>query len=310
MEWYEVLILILISLILLFLLTTYICFRIVFYENRRKKVNNDEFEIPPGDIYEPYRDVMINWMKEVRKMEYKKFEIRSFDNLKLVGKYYECGKDNIIEIMFHGYRGKAERDLCGGVQRAFSLNHNVLIVDQRTSGESEGNVISFGINERRDCLAWIDLVNREFNNPRIILCGISMGASTVLMASDMDLPSNVIGVLADCGYSSQKEIIQKCTKDLKLPPKLLYFFIKLGAKIYGDFDLDEVTPIESFKNSKLPTIFFHGESDDFVPCSMSIDMYNSKKENNKIVTIPNAGHGLCYLVDSDLYIKSLQKFFQ
>lgn len=310
MEWYFILLIVIVSLFILGLLISYICFRIVFYQDRNKNKPSEEFELPPGDIYLMHKETMFKWMKEAREINYEKFQITSFDNLKLVGKYYECGKDNIIEIMFHGYRGKAERDLCGGIQRAFALNHNVLIVDQRTSGESEGNVISFGINERKDCVSWINFLNNKFNNPRVILCGISMGAATVLMASNMNLPNNVIGILADCGYSSIKEIIMKCTKDLHLPPKLFYPFIKFGAKIFGHFDLEETSPIQAIKESNIPTILFHGTTDDFVPCYMSEKLYEAKKENNKLVTIPNAGHGLCYLIDSELYIKSLKEFFK
>lgn len=309
MKWYFILLIVIGSLLILGLLISYICFRIVFYQDRNKNKPTEEFELPPGDIYIEHKEIMFKWMKEARNIIYEKVQITSFDNLKLVGKYYECGKDNIIEIMFHGYRGKAERDLCGGIQRAFALNHNVLIVDQRTSGESEGNVISFGINERKDCLSWIDFINKKFNNPCIILCGISMGAATVLMASNMNLPNNVIGILADCSYSSQKEIIMKCTKDLHLPPKLFYPFIKFGAKLFGHFNLEETSPIQAIKDSNIPIILFHGTTDDFVPCYMSEKLYAEKPENAKLVTIPNAGHGLCYLIDSELYIKSLKEFF-
>ena len=60
--------------------------------------------------------------------------------------------------MFHGYRGNAQRDLCGGIKRALELEHNVLLVDQRASAYSDGNVITFGIKERLDCLDWVKFV--------------------------------------------------------------------------------------------------------------------------------------------------------
>ena len=158
MDWYDILLIIICALFFIILLTSYICFRITFYVNRKKDLNKEEFDIPPGEVYEPYREQMISWMKEARNMNSVDYYIISFDNLKSHAKYYETKNGNPIEIMFHGYRGNAERDLCGGIQRAFALNHNVLLVDQRTSGESEGNVISFGVNESKDCLKWIDFV--------------------------------------------------------------------------------------------------------------------------------------------------------
>lgn len=298
-----------IVLIILILIISYICFRMAFYVPKKKTNSSEEFDLPKGKIYEPYHEQMIAWMKEVRGFQHEQFTITSFDGLKLCGKYYEHKSGAPIELMFHGYRGNAERDLSGAVQRCFSLGRNVLIVDQRTSGKSEGNVISFGINESRDCLSWVNFMVEHFGpDTKIILTGISMGASTVMMASAMDLPSNVISALADCGYTSAKEIIKKVIRQMKLPANLLYPFVKLGAKLYGHFDLEETTPIEAMKHCRIPIIFIHGETDDFVPCEMSYANYEACVAPKKIFTVANAGHGLCYLLDNDGYFKALKDF--
>ena len=105
-------------------------------------------------------------------------------------------------------------------------------------------VITFGIKEHRDCLSWVDYMVKRWPDRKIILTGISMGAATVVMAAGEPLPENVIGVLADCGYTSPKEIICEVIRQMKLPPKLSYPFVKLGAKIFGKFDLEEITPVE------------------------------------------------------------------
>ncbi|MBO5725748.1 MAG: hypothetical protein J6S00_01645, partial [Clostridia bacterium] len=162
----------------------YVCFRLAFYVKRSKTVSDDMFEMPGGEIYEPFRESMENWAKETREMPHEEFSITSFDGLKLYGKYYECQKGAPIELMFHGYRGSAQRDLSGGVQRCFTLGRNALIVDQRCSGKSDGTVITFGVNEHKDCLSWVDfMVNHFGRDVKIIITGISMGAATVLMAA-------------------------------------------------------------------------------------------------------------------------------
>ena len=310
MQWYDILAIVLLSLTFLFFFTTFACYFVAFYIGKKKIYKDDEYDIPPGKTYEPYRELMAEWMKEIRTLPHQDIEIVSFDNLKLHGKYFECGKGNTLEIMFHGYRGSAERDLCGGVKRAFALNHNVLIVDQRAACRSDGHTITFGINERRDCMSWLNYVLENFDkDTKIILTGVSMGAATVVMASSMDLPPNVIGVLSDCSYSSQKEVIKKFIKDIKLPPNLAYPFVKLGAKIYGKFNLEEITPIESIKNAKVPLILFHGETDDLVPCYMSKELHEANPKMTHLVTIPNAGHCLCYLVEPELYLDEMRKFF-
>lgn len=292
------------------LLVSYICFRMVFYVPRKNEKMTDEVPLPEGEVYEPYHELMRNWTLEARAMPHEHFYIASLDGLKLHGRYYEYAKGAVMEIMFHGYRGSAERDLSGGIQRCFALGRNVLIVDQRTSCGSEGKVISFGINEHRDCLAWVDFSLKQFGpDVKIVLTGLSMGASTVLMAAGKKLPPNVVGVLADCGFSSPKEIIKKCAKDMGYPAELIYPFIKLGAKVYGHFDLEEYSPKEAMKTCKIPVIFFHGEEDGYVPCEMSRDNYEVCQSPKRLVTVKGADHGMVYVVDNDGYFKAVAEFF-
>lgn len=296
--------------IVLVLLTSFICFLLAFFAKRDKSEAEPQFTIPPGVIYEPFADQMLAWMKEAQTMPHREVSITSHDGLKLYGKYYEYEKGAPIELLFHGYRGRAERDLCGGVQRCFSLGRNALIVDQRACGKSEGHVITFGVKESRDLELWVRYIIKHIDaNAKIILCGISMGASTVLMAANRELPKNVVGILADCGFSSAKEIIKKVIKeDKKLPATLLYPFVKLGALLFGGFNLEENPPIKAVKNSRLPIIFIHGETDNFVPCEMSRELFEVCGSDKTLLTLKNTGHGLAYLVDPDAYLKTIADF--
>ena len=294
------------------LIASFVCFRIAFFVKPEDKIPAEEYPIPEGEIYEPFREQMVAWIKEVRSLPHEDMTITSFDGLKLRGKYYEFAPGTPVEIMFHGYRGNAERDMCGGVQRCFSLGRSALIVDQRGCGNSEGNVISFGINEVRDCLAWLDHAIRRFGpDVKIILTGISMGASTVMIAAGEALPENVIGILADCGFTSAEDIMKVVIRDkMHLPPNLSYPFVKLGAKLFGHFDLDSRSAIDAMADAKVPVIFYHGEADDFVPCDMSRRNFEACTSRKRLVTIPRAGHGLCYLADPERYLKELDNFFR
>jgi len=297
-------------LLLLILLGAYICYRMAFYSPKRKPLGEDEVDLPEGKVYEPFHEDMIRWAKTTRAMPHEIVEINSFDGLTLRGRFFEYAPGAPIELMIHGYRGSAERDMPGGALRCFRMRRSALVVDQRGSGKSDGSVITFGINESRDCLSWVEYMVKRFGPERkIILTGISMGAATVMMAAGHELPDNVIGVLADCGYSSQKEIICKVIRQLGLPAKPLYPLVKLGAKLFGHFDLEADSPMEALKRAKKPVIFFHGEADDFVPCQMSRLCYDACASKKMLVTIPNAGHGLAYPIAPERYLEALGEFF-
>ena len=301
---------IILALLLAALLATYVCYRMAFYVPPRKNAPSDVIDLPDGEIYEPFREAMTQWTREVREMPHEEFSIRSFDGLTLYGKYYEYKPGAPIELMFHGYRGSAERDLSGGVQRSFQVGRSVLLVDQRCCGKSDGNTITFGIKEHRDCLTWLDFMCRHFGpDVKIILTGISMGAATVLTAGGKPLPKNVIGILADCGFSSPREIIRKVVKDMGIPGWLGYPFVKLGARLFGGFRLEETSALEMVKKCTVPVIFYHGEDDAFVPCQMSVDLYEACASRKQLVTIPGAGHGLSFPVDPRRYLETLREFF-
>lgn len=292
------------------LLIAYICYRMAFYASRKPKVSTDEIEIPEGEIYEPFRPKMEAWARQTRALPHEEFTIMSFDGLLLHGNFYEYAPGAPIEIMFHGYRGSAERDLPGGVQRCFKVGRSALVVDQRCSGKSGGRVITFGVHEHKDCLAWARFASEHFGpEAKLILTGISMGASTVLMAAGNPLPENVIGILADCGFNSAKDIIKKVIRQMGLPPKLSYPFVKLGARVFGGFDLEEFSAEEAMKKCTLPVIFFHGEDDDFVPCDMSRRNFEACAARKRLVTIPGAGHGLSYAIAPEMYLTALREFF-
>ena len=298
------------ALLVLVTVTALVCYFKVFYVPPRKAANPDEYPMPPGEIYEPYREMMTEWVKSIRSMPKENMEITSHDGLRLTGTYYEYKKGAPLEILFHGYKGNAERDLSGGVERCFAIGRNALIVNQRASADSDGNTATFGILERRDCLAWIDFAIKHFGeDTKIILTGVSMGAATVMMAAGEELPKNVVCVLADCGYSSAKEIIKKVIRDMRLPDTLLYPFVKLGARIFGGFDLEETSPIEAMKVCKIPVIFIHGDTDDFVPCDMSRELFEAcSSEHKSFVAISGAGHGIAYPADKEAYLNALRDF--
>lgn len=296
------------AVVVLVLLTSFVCFSMAFYAPRKKEY--EEYPIPPGKIYEPHRETMIGWIKQARAMPHDDVSIRSFDGLTLYGQYFACRPDAPIELMFPGYRGVAERDLCGGVQRAFALGHNVLIVNQRACDKSGGRVITFGVREHRDCLSWIDyIVDRFGDDVKIILAGVSMGAATVMTAAGCDLPPQVVGVVADCGYTSAKDIICKVIRQMGLPDKLLYPFVRLGGLLYGGFDVEETSPIDGMKKCRIPVFFAHGDADDYVPYEMSVRNYEACTVRKVLFTVPGAGHGLSYIIDPDGYINALSGIF-
>lgn len=261
------------------------------------------YNIPMDDQYSPHRDEMIRLIDELSMQPFEEVQTVSHDGLTLRGRYYHCADGAPLDIAMHGYRGTALRDMCGAIRLAYQLGHNVLLVDQRAHGKSEGHVITFGIKERLDCLSWVRYAVQRFGaDVRIVLFGLSMGAATVLMASALDLGPQVRCIIADSPYDAPASIIRKVCRDMKFDPTFAYPLVKLSARLFADFDLDETSAVEAVRHTNYPILIIHGEEDRFVPHVMS----HAIKHANPAIelhTFPRAGHGISNIVDTDRYNK-------
>lgn len=293
-------------LLLVILLISYICYRIAFFSPNKNREGIPETK---GKQYEPHREAMRRIFSQLAARNYEDVTIVSRDGLRLAGKYYHVRDDAPLAIAFHGYRSCSLTDFAGGSEICFEMGQNLLLVDQRAHGRSQGKSITFGIEERFDCLSWVNYAVARFGSDiPIFLYGISMGATTVLMASAFPLPDNVKAIVADCPYSSPCAIIRSVCRKLHYPPRLTCPFVVLGARLFGHFNLNATTAAEAVANARIPILIIHGDADSFVPASMSEEIANAGPAFVRRETFPGADHGISFLVDEKRY-KALVKDF-
>ena len=278
-----------------------------FYSPSKREIMSGQ--LPDSKQYEEAKKHIKELIGYASSIEFEEIYIKAYDNTTLYGRYYHTKDGAPLQILFHGYKGSPVRDFCGGLLLALKSGFNVIMVDQRAHGKSGGNTICFGVKERYDALSWVKYANERFGNMPIFLTGISMGGATVLMASELDLPKNVVGIIADCPYSSPGEIIRIFCKNMGLPSKLVYPFAYLGALIYGRCILSKSSAYKAVKNTSLPVLLMHGEEDSFVPCWMSRKIFDKCASKDKFMfTFKGAEHGLSYMSDNDKYESAYNSF--
>ncbi len=300
------LIIVLAIVILAVLAISYAAYRIPFYHPDHKE---SPYDLPPEEQYDPYRETMTALIKELDAQPFEPAEIAAYDGARLYGRGFHVSDGAPLMIGFHGFKSTGLRDMCGLGKLARQLGMDMLIVDQRSHGKSDGKTISFGVRERFDCLSWARYAAERWPGRPIILAGVSMGAATVLMASDLDLPAEVKGIVADCPYSDPSAIIKKVGRDSMGPASiLLYPFILLGARLYGGFSLTAASPVKAVRQARVPILLIHGEDDRFVPCDMSREIFDACTGKKTRVTIPGAPHAIAYIVDPDKYGRAVRGF--
>ena len=276
-----------------------------YYDDPR----TDPFDYNREGQISPRAEALDEALRAFSEAPFEEVTIRSREGLTLYANYYHYRDGAPLEIHCHGYKGNALRDFCGAWAVAKERGHNVLLIDQRCHGRSEGHTITFGILEKTDVLRWISWANERFGPVPILLSGVSMGAATVLMAAGCDLPENVKGVIADCPFDAPSNIIRKVLgQDMGMPVKLVYPLIRLGARLYGRFDLDSDSPLEAVERAKVPILLIHGDDDRFVPYPMSQNIYAAAPEKIRFHTVPGAGHAMEQIWDPETYRKIVTEF--
>lgn len=236
--------------------------------------------------------------------------IESFDGLRLHGCLVEQDKPRGTILLAHGFHGSGVVDFSCALRPYFELGFNLLVIDQRGHLQSEGQYLTMGVRERRDVRAWaIWLLEKYGEQHRVVLDGISMGGATVLMAAGLDLPKNVVGIIADCPFTSPREIfVSVMTTSIKLPTWLLWG-ANICCRIMAGFSIDEVSTVDTLRDNRLPLLLIHGEADDFVPCSMTHASAQAAVNCEKtLVLVEGAGHGLSFLVDREKVYAALVEF--
>ena len=257
-------------------------------------------------------DSVMGAAKEFEQNEHETVEIESHDGLRLVGHWFPCENAKRVIVAMHGWRSGWSQDF--GMISDFWHNSgcSVLYAEQRGQGGSEGEYMGFGLLERHDCLRWVNWAceNTDESLP-IYLCGLSMGASTVLMTTGFDLPERVHGVMADCAFVSPHAIWKHVVQDnLHLPYRMYH---NTAGDIYKKklkIDAEEYSCPEALKSCKIPVLFIHGTDDQFVPITHTYENYKACASEKRLLVVPGADHCLSYLVDRESYESSSLKFWQ
>ncbi len=278
---------------------------------RDEKRSAKDTDFPPYKGYEMHIEPHKKRIEELRKIPYKTLKFVARDGVTLSGDYYHAADGAPLVIMFHGYRSATLRDGMGILRMCQEEGYNILLVDQRAHRNSGGKAITFGVKERYDCVEWIShMLGYLGKDTKVALMGLSMGGSTVLMSTGLDLPSNVKGVIADCAYSTARDIIGERIKELHLPVGPVYALIRLSAMLFGGFDPEGASAKEALKKCDIPVLFIHGEGDTYVPCQMTKENYESCKDRAEMYLVPNAEHGMSYLTNVERYRSTVKGFLK
>ena len=272
-----------------------------------KKGQSDHYNLN-SPIYRGMEEQVKPLIDNIIAIPYEDAYITSFDKLKLHARVYLKENSKKVAVLCHGYRGTPYRDFSGGAVEVLKLGYNVILIDERAHGLSEGHSITFGVRETRDAIDWVKYARNRFGEDiDLALIGISMGGAVVLMAADKVGKAKII---ADCPFSAPKVILQQTVKELGLPVPIFYPLVNLSSIIFTHTNLNKLSAYDSIKNTTNKVLIIHGGSDSVVPNWISNDLYQEYPDKIQYELFEGADHGMSYLVDKPRYQHIIREFLK
>lgn len=285
----------------------------VYFYRRTMKRNHAKKERTikmAGTDWSQYMDFIAQRKEKLLAQPKEDVYLEAADGLRLHATYFPQGEEKKVVLCFHGYTSEGMKDYIALSGYYLKKGYSMLLVDERAHGESEGEYIGFGCLDRQDALCWLDwILERCGEDVEILMHGTSMGGATVLMASGLELPSQVKGIISDCGFTSPKEVFTHVLHSMyHLPAFPAIPAADVLNKRLAGYGMDECNAAREVRKATIPILVIHGDADTFVPVSMCEEIYENIASPKKKLIVEGAAHAESYYKDTERYEQALDEF--
>lgn len=302
-----------IVIVILFILTAgFMLFRMVFDRDVTFLVGGGDDQAP-DPLLEPtgtrlaaYNDVK---KQEYRRNSFQEMKLTSRDGLELVADFLEGTNPKETVILVHGYRSDGAGDWCAISEIYKRRGCYILIVEDRAHGRSQGRYIGFSELDRFDVQMWCEKIAQLYPTTTIYLHGMSMGGATVLHAANMRLPSQVRGIISDCGFNSIIEVTRHLMKtQFHIPYFPIGYVAWMFARMIAGVSFNKSDGVRSISESHLPLLQIVGSEDRYVPIETVQRIAKSCKTYHDEIIVDGAGHAASYMIAEKAYEQKVNEF--
>lgn len=220
--------------------------------------------------------------KKLQAYPHQSVTIETKDNIKISA--WLIGEGNTTAIILTGIKGNR----MANVDRALlylERGHTVLLPDLRATGESEGDVISFGWHEQQDVVACYQYL-KKIGKTKVGLHGSSLGAAAITYALD-DI-SEYSFVVLESPYDKLESAIHHRMEPFLLPKWVYSPMLWMGEWV-GAISIGELKPVEAIRHCKAPLLYFAGDSERVLKLTESRSIFENCPAKNKVLHIFKGG---------------------
>ena len=230
------------------------------------------------------------------------------DGMRFLGEYYDFGKDRAVillpgrcECLMYSYFYAKPYEAAG---------FNVLVIDQRSYGLSDGIYNTIGREESEDLKVWIAFLKEHYGMENIWLHSICVGSSTaILLLSQPDCPKEVKALVADGCFVSFRESFKTHMQDLKKPIFPVLDLVMLNIWHYAGTNVYKIAPIKLMHKIKVPVLFLYGEKDIFSkPEKSKLLIAKCKSEGTEVEWFKEGAHSHLRYTNPEQYDAAILRF--
>lgn len=238
--------------------------------------------------------------------------VRARDGLALAGWFIPAAESDRAVVLVHGHTTCRSCEFDGrfvefaaGLQAA---GFNILMIDLRAHGQSEGRRFTLGDHERWDVLGAVDwLQQRGFE--KIGVLGVSLGAAASAgAAADPAAGQTIKPLVLDSSFSDVREVLEmRFPEDSGLPNAFLPGSLFMGRLLF-DIDVNDIRPVDDLPMIEAPVMLIFSERDQRVPVSQFRAMVTARPDAEAWL-VTDAEHARIYNTHPEEYVARVSRFF-
>lgn len=192
-------------------------------------------------------------------------------------------------VVLHGYPAD-KGDL---LSRAAFLakTYDLLLVDFRSFGKSEGSYTTLGPKEVEDVLAAVRYLDDVKKKQRIGVYGFSMGGTVAL--TSLAKTDRIDAVVSEAAWGDNRLMAEQPYRYLGPLKAACAALTVYAARVILGVDVDAASPVRAAKDAKVPILLIHSRGDQVVPFAHAELLASALGGNPSLETwfIDDEGHG-------------------
>ena len=226
----------------------------------------------------------------------------------LVGEYFDFGGEKAA-IVIAG-RMESLKYSYYFAEPYRKAGYNVLVVDNRSHGYSDGIFCCLGYREYADIQCWSRLLVEELHNKAVFLHGICIGSSVALFAlCDENCPDYIEGMCADGMFVNFGESFKNHMKEDNRPKLIFTWLVFLYMRIFSHADVVHDGPIKRVDRLKKPILFIHSREDTYSTPDQAEKLFEKcGSPHKKLVWFDKGRHSRVRVNAPEKYDRTIYEF--